>query len=355
MDVFSEVGRYGHEQVVFCRDEASGLRAIIAIHSTALGPALGGCRMWPYRDEEEALVDVLRLSQGMTYKCAAMGLDFGGGKSVIIGDPRRDKSEALLRAFGRFVQTLNGRYYTAEDVGMTSADLVHMRKESEYVLGLPGASGDPAPATAYGVYCGIRASLAEAFGDDDPKGRRVAIQGAGQVGRHLARRLVEAGAEVAIADIFPEKAERVAQETGARAVPADEIFEVECDVFAPCALGGVIDDDTVGRLTCRIVAGSANNQLKEPRHGDMLHERGILYAPDFVINGGGVINVSMELAPGGYDRERAFERIAGIGDQLRELFALARREGIPTYRAADRLAEERIGRVTRLHRIHAPR
>ncbi|MBX5477336.1 MAG: Glu/Leu/Phe/Val dehydrogenase [Clostridia bacterium] len=354
VSVFTNAAHDGHEQVVFCRDEASGLRAIIAIHSTALGPALGGCRMWPYASEEEALFDVLRLSRGMTYKNAAMGLNFGGGKSVIIADPRKDKTEALFRAFGRFVQSLGGRYYTAEDVGINSDDLIYVRQETDYVLGLPEASGDPSPATAFGVFCGIRACLEEAYGSDDPAGRTVAIQGAGHVGYHLAKLLVEAGARVVIADIFEDKVRRAVEDLGVETVPADAIYDVECDVFAPCALGAVINDETIPRLKCRIVAGSANNQLAEPRHGDRLQELGILYAPDYVINGGGVINVASEFNPGGYNRDHSYRKIAGIGDKLREIFAIARREGIPTYRAADVLAEERIRQIRALDRIFVP-
>ncbi|MFS8641271.1 MAG: leucine dehydrogenase [Symbiobacteriaceae bacterium] len=344
----------GHEQVVFCHDRDSGLKAIIAIHDTTLGPALGGCRMWPYPSEEEAIVDALRLARGMTYKNAAMGLNFGGGKSVIIGNPRTDKSEVLFRAFGQFVESLGGRYITAEDVGTTAEDMAFIAMETSHVVGLPGRSGDPSPATAFGVFCGIKACLAEVHGDETLQGRRVAIQGLGHVGHHLARLLREAGAELVVTDIDPERAGRAAREFGAEVVPPEAVYDVECDVFAPCALGAILNDDTIPRLRCRIVAGSANNQLAEPRHAAELERRGILYAPDYVINGGGVINVAEERAPGGYDRERAFAKVATIYDKVRAVLHIARKEGITTAEAADRLAERRLAEIGRLRRFHLP-
>ncbi|MBT9258366.1 MAG: leucine dehydrogenase [Clostridiales bacterium] len=354
MEVFRRVEGYGHEQVVFCRNDEAGLRAIIAIHSTALGPALGGCRMWPYKTEEEALEDVLRLSRGMTYKNAAMGLNFGGGKAVIIGDPRKDKSELLFRAFGRFVQSLGGRYYTAEDVGLGPEDLEFVAQETDYVLGLSETSGDPSPVTAWGVFHGIQASLEEVFGDPSPKGRHVVIQGAGHVGYHLAKYLKEAGARVSIADIFPDKAEKAQKDLGVEVLPPEDIHRVPCDVFAPCALGGVLNEKTIPELNCKIVAGSANNQLGKTGDGELLRQRGILYAPDFVINGGGVINVAEEMHPEGYSRERALKKVATIADKLREIYRIAKEQGISTEKAADVMAETRLEKVTRLQRMYLP-
>ncbi|MCL6451194.1 MAG: leucine dehydrogenase [Acetobacteraceae bacterium] len=355
MSVFELMERRGHEQVAFCFDKASGLKAIIAIHDTTLGPALGGCRMWPYSSEEEALIDVLRLSEGMTYKNAVMGLDLGGGKSVIIGDPRRDKSEELFRAFGRFVQSLNGRYITAEDVGTSVEDMGWVRLQTRHVVGLSTSSGDPSPLTAFGVFRGMKACLREVFGSESLQGRRVAVQGVGHVGYHLVRHLVDAGAEVFAADIFEEKVKRVVDEFKVTPVAPDSIYDLDCDVFAPCALGAVINDETLPRLKCRIVAGSANNQLADKeRHGDAIHERGILYAPDFVINGGGVINVADEMEPGGYNRERAYARVSTIYDKVAEVINISRREGVPTYKAADLMAEGRIARLGRLKKIYLP-
>ena len=354
MKIFELMEKDGHEQLVFCQDEPSGLRAVIAIHSTALGPALGGLRMWPYKSEDDAITDVLRLSRGMSYKNAAMGLNFGGGKSVIIGDPRQDKSEALFRAFGRFVDSLAGRYFTAEDVGTSVDDIALVCQETRYVLGRREKSGDPSPLTAYGVYRGMKACLAAAFGDESLKGRRVAVQGMGHVGLHLVRHLHEEGAQLLVTDIFPERVEAATKELGARAVPPDAIYDVDCDVFAPCALGAIINDDTLPRLKCRIVAGAANNQLAEPRHGDALHERGVLYAPDYVINGGGVINVAEEFVAEGYNQERAYARVATIYDKVARVIQMSRSQNIPTYRAADAMAEERMARLGRLRKIYLP-
>ncbi len=352
MRVFEEMGRHGYEQVVFASDVESGLRAVIAIHDTTLGPALGGCRMWPYQSEEEAIVDVLRLARGMTYKNAAAGLDFGGGKAVIIGDPRKDKSEALFRAFGRFVDTLGGRYITAEDVGISVEDMEIVHAETDHVLGLSaaaGSSGDPSPVTAFGVVRGMRACALEVFGADSLKDRVVVVQGAGHVGYNVVRYLTEEGAKVYVSDIFEDRARRAAEDFGATVVGADEVFDVPCDVFCPCALGGVINDDTLPRLKCKIVAGAANNQLKEERHGDALADMGILYAPDYIVNAGGVMNVADEFY--GYNRERALRKAAGIYDNVLRVIAIAKRHSIPTYRAADRLAEERIARIGRLRKI----
>ncbi|HXL03482.1 MAG: Glu/Leu/Phe/Val dehydrogenase [Firmicutes bacterium] len=356
MRVFDELSKYGYEQLVFANDEVSGLRAVIAIHDTTLGPALGGCRMWPYESEEEAVIDALRLARGMTYKSAAAGLNLGGGKAVIIGDPRKDKSEALLRAFGRFVDTLGGRYITAEDVGIRGEDVEIIHMETGYVVGLPsgpGAGGDPSPVTAYGVIRGIIACLEEVFGDGSLSGRSVAVQGIGNVGYSIVKYLAKEGAKVYVADVFQERVDAVVEEFGVEPVSPDEIYDTECDVFCPCALGGVINGETVTRLRCKIVAGSANNQLRDESHGDALEDLGILYAPDYIINAGGVINVAEELY--GYDRERALRKAGYVYDRIKSVIEIAKREGISPHLAASRLAEERIGKIGGIHRIYVPR
>ncbi|HEY3364626.1 MAG TPA: Glu/Leu/Phe/Val dehydrogenase dimerization domain-containing protein [Symbiobacteriaceae bacterium] len=356
MGVFERMQKDGHEQIIFFHDKSTGLKAIVAIHDTTLGPALGGCRMWPYATEEDALEDALRLSKGMTYKSAASGNNHGGGKSVIWGNPKTDKSEKLFRAFGRYVQTMRGRFFTGTDVGTEKTDFVWSQMESDYLVALPeehGGSGDSSIITAFGVWKGIKAAARHVWGDDSLKGKQIAVQGLGKVGFHLCEHLSDEGASLTVTDVVPENVKRV-QETfkNVKAVAPDEIFDVACDIFSPNALGGVINDDTVKRLTCKVVAGAANNQLKEPRHGDMLQNRGILYAPDYVINGGGLIQVADELM--GYNRDRAFKKTAGIYDMLSQIFAIAARDAIPTYRAADRLAEERIAAVAELKRIYVP-
>jgi len=344
MPVFSESNFDDHEQVVFCRDHESGLRAIIAIHNTARGPALGGCRIWPYESEDAALADVLRLSRGMTYKSAMAGLPYGGGKAVIIGDPSRDKSEALWRAFGRAVDMLGGRYITAEDVGTRPADLEIVRRETAHVSGIAeGGAGDPSPATAYGVFVGIQAAVAQRLQRADMAGLRVAIQGLGNVGSALARMLHDAGAELYVSDIDELAVARAVKEFGANTVAPDRIHVLDVDVFAPCALGAVLNDATIAGLRAPVVAGSANNQLAEPRHGHALWQRNVLYAPDYVINAGGVIWVSHE-GPG-FDAGRVGAHVARIGDTLSEIFARARLDGIPPEIAADRIAESRFKRT----------
>ncbi len=352
MGIFEQMAQYGHEQLVFCYDKSTGLRAIIAIHDTTLGPALGGLRMWQYEREEDAVTDVLRLSRGMTYKNSAMGLNLGGGKAVLWGDPRTDKSEELFRAFGKFVESLGGRYITAEDVGTTVEDLNYILMETDHAAGRAELSGDPSPVTAYGVFMGLKAAVKKVFGTEELKGRKVAVQGLGQVGMAQREYLHDAGARLTVADINPEAVERAKREFGATVVAPDEIYGVECDIFAPCALGAVLNDDTIPQLKCRIVAGSANNQLKEPRHGDMLRERGILYAPDFVINGGGVINVAEEYHPAGYSRDRALARVATIYDKLLRIFQIAEERNISTAAAADVLAEERMQKIHQLNRMY---
>ncbi|MFP4200196.1 MAG: Glu/Leu/Phe/Val dehydrogenase dimerization domain-containing protein [Clostridia bacterium] len=351
MQIFEAMRETEHEQLVFCYDKVSGLKAIIGIHDTTLGPALGGTRMWPYETEDEAIIDVLRLSRGMTYKNAAMGLNLGGGKGVIIADSRKDKSEALWRAYGRFVQSLGGRYYTAEDVGVSPDDIDIVNEETEYVAGLWHKSGDPSPATAYGTYVGIGACMERLNGSPDLAGVTVAVQGIGSVGTCLCQLLHEAGARLLVADIYEDKVARVVKDYDAEAVDPEEIHAVECDVYAPCALGATINDESIPKLNCRVVAGAANNQLAEERHGEMLRGRGILYAPDFVINGGGVINVAGEFDPAGYNREQAMKKVEGIGEKLAAIFEISDREDISTNRAALRLAEERIQTVGRIQRI----
>lgn len=346
MDIFKDMEVYDYEQLVFCQDKNSGLKAIIAIHDTTLGPALGGTRMWTYASEEEAIVDAMRLAKGMTYKNAAAGLNLGGGKTVIIGDPRKDKNPEMFRAFGRYIQGLNGRYITAEDVGTTveDMDLIHM--ETDFVTGISpefGSSGDPSPVTAYGVYKGMKAAALEAYGDDSLEGKTVAVQGIGSVAFTLCEYLHKEGAKLIVTDINKAAAYRAVEAFGATAVDPDDIYEVECDIYAPCALGATINDDTISRLKAKVVAGSANNQLKSTEHGHILFEKGIVYAPDYVINAGGVINVADEL--NGYNQSRAMKKVEGIYDSLLKVFEISRRDNIPTYLAADRMAEERIESV----------
>lgn len=343
MDVFSSPAFDDHEQVIFFYDRDSRLKAIVALHDTTLGPAVGGCRMWPYASDADALTDVLRLSKGMTFKAAMADLPYGGGKTVIIGDPKTDKSEALFRALGRSIESLGGRYYTGEDVGTSPTDMDWATEETSYVLGSTrgGGSGDPSPVTARGVWLGIRAAVKHRL-DRDLAGVRVALQGLGHVGYNLARLLAQDGAQLIVADIDPGRIERAADELAAKAVGVEAIVGVECDVLAPCALGGTVNDHTIPRFACRIVAGAANNQLLEDRHGAALHARGILYAPDYVINAGGLINIAQELQAGGYNRERALAQVETIGTTLAEIFERAKREGLPTHEVADRIARERI-------------
>jgi leucine dehydrogenase len=288
----------------------------------------------------------------MTYKNAAMGLNIGGGKAVIWGDARKDKSEELFRAFGKFVQSLGGRYITAEDVNTTVEDMNYVLMETEFVTGRADISGDPSPVTAFGVYRGIKAAAKFAFGSESLKGKVVAVQGLGKVGYHLCEHLHDEGAKLIVTDISPERVEQVVKEFGATAVGPDEIYGVECDIYAPCALGATINDETIPQFKCKVIAGAANNQLKEPRHAQMLKERGILYAPDYVINGGGVINVAEEFNPSGYNRDRAYARVATIYDKLMRVFEMAAAENITTAEAADRLAEERIHKIHQLKRMY---
>lgn len=343
MGALKELKADSHERLVAWEDQAAGLTAVIAIHSTALGPALGGCRMWPYPSFDEAVQDALRLSRAMTYKAAVAGLHLGGGKAVILGDPNRDKTPALLKSLGQFINALEGCYISAEDVGLTVEDVEVIRQETKYVTGSPnssGGSGDPSILTALGVFCGIKTCLKERFGDDSIKDRTIAIQGLGKVGSELARLLHEAGARLIVADLDQERLDQITKRFGAGAVPAQKVLEVFCDVFSPCALGGVIHSKSASRLKCQIVAGGANNQLAEDHHGDVLAEREILYAPDYVINAGGLISVASEVE--GYNKAEAVKRTEAIADTLTRVFDLARKEGIAPHRAANRLAEERL-------------
>src|SRR5215475_8546090 len=343
MKIFDTIAGMGHEQLMLCQDSASGYRGIIAVHSTVLGPALGGTRFWSYASDEEAVVDALRLARGMTYKNAVAGLNLGGGKSVIIGDNRTSDREMIFRAHGRFVESLGGRYITAEDVGTSTADMDYVHMETDYVSGLAGRSGDPSPVTAHGVFRAIQASARERWGTDDLVNRVVAIQGCGHVGYYLAKELHEAGAKLVASDIDADRVKRVVNELSARGVSSDEIYGVQADIFAPCALGAIINDKTIPQLKVEIVAGAANNQLLEERHGEELEEREILYTPDYVANAGGVINVYSELA--GWTSARSFRKADEIYDTIRRVFEIARVQKIPTYLAADRLAEQRIQAV----------
>ncbi len=345
----------GHEQVVYCHDEATGLKAIIAIHSTALGPSLGGTRFYPYATEHDALADVLNLSRGMSYTAALAGLDLGGGKAVIIGDPATQKSEALLRAYGRFVQSLNGRYYTACDVGTYSEDMDDIARECSFVTGRTvahGGAGDSSVLTAFGVFQGMLAAAQEVWSAPTLHGRTVGIAGVGKVGHHLVRHLVEDGAQVVVTDVSDEAIARVrAEHPDVRVVSdADALVREQLDVYAPCALGGALSDDVVEVLPAKIVCGAANNQLAHDGIEKRLEERGILYAPDYMVNSGGLIQVADELEGFSFDRAKA--RATQIFDTTQRVFALARDEGVPPAVAADRLAERRIREVGRLRAIH---
>ncbi|WP_059104908.1 Glu/Leu/Phe/Val family dehydrogenase [Shouchella shacheensis] len=346
MNLFSKMVERDYEQLVVCQDNESGLKAIIAIHDTTLGPALGGTRMWNYDSEEAAFEDVLRLSRGMTYKNAAAGLNLGGGKAVIIGDARKDKNEAMFRAFGRYIQGLNGRYITAEDVGTTVEDMDTIHEETDYVTGISqafGASGNPSPVTAYGVYVGMKAAARAGLGSEDFAGKTIAVQGVGNVAYQLCNYLHEDGAHLIVTDIHKPSVDRAVEDFGAKAVETEDIYSVNADVFAPCALGGVINDDTLGKLKASVIAGAANNQLQDDAHGEKLKEMGIAYAPDYVINAGGVINVADEL--NGYNRDRAFKKVEGIYDNVWRVFEIAKEENISTHAAADRMAEQRIAQM----------
>ena len=349
MEIFQLLKDMDHEQILFSHEPAVGYRGLIAIHNTTLGPALGGTRYWKYESESAAVMDVLRLARGMTYKAAVAGLTLGGGKSVILADSKPVDREAIFRAHGRFVESLKGRYITAEDVGTSPADMDYIHLETKHVVGLQGRSGDPSPVTAYGVYRGMKATAKWKFGSDDLSGRTVLVQGAGHVGYYLCRYLHEEGAKILITDIDKAKVERVIEEFKAKGVKPDEIYGQAGDIFAPCALGAVINDATLAQLKVKIIAGGANNVLAEPRHGDALEKQGILYAPDYVINAGGLINVNSELE--NWSAERAFKKAGEIYDTMLRVYELAREESLPTYLAADRLAEKRVATASKLKRV----
>lgn len=348
MPIFAHPEFDQHEQVVFCNDKATGLKAIIAIHNTQLGPALGGCRMWPYADEQQALRDVLRLSRGMTYKSALAGLPLGGGKAVIIADPRKDKSDALLQAMGAFVDSLGGRYITAADSGTGVAEMAAMGKRTRYVVGAGERqatggglrSGDPSPSTANGVFIGLREAVAQRLGGRDLSGLKVAIQGVGQVGFNLARQLHAAGAQLWVSDIQDANVQRAVQELGAQAVSEEDIYGLDVDVFSPCAMGAILNDDTLKVLRAPVIAGAANNQLARPEHAEVLWRSGRLHAPDYAINAGGIIDVSYEYNGG--TPEQVQQHVEGIGQTLRQIFLRAEAEGRNTQVIADSLALERL-------------
>lgn len=344
MSVFEQVEQMEHEQVVMCYDKPTGLKAIIAIHNTVLGPALGGTRMWQYTSEEEAITDVLRLSRGMTFKAAISGLNIGGGKAVIIGDAKSQKTEAFMRRFGRFVDSLGGRYITAEDVNMRTADMEYISMETDYVTGLPeimGGGGDPSPVTAYSTYLGMKAAAKRAWGSDKLEGKKVLVQGVGQVGTYLVDYLHKENAKIYVSDISAERLKHVSDTYGAEVV-MQGLFELDIDIYAPCALGATLNDQSISRLKCQIVAGAANNQLAdEKRHGRMLVERGILYAPDFLINSGGLINVAAEFE-GNYQQERAYQKAEKVYDICKNIFIKAEEEQITTQQAAMDMALKRI-------------
>jgi leucine dehydrogenase len=342
--VVAQMSKYNHEQLLFCNDNATGLKAIIAVHNTVLGPALGGTRMWAYNNEMEALTDVLRLSRGMTYKNSISGLNLGGGKAVIIGDARTMKSEALMRRFGKFVNSLAGKYITAEDVGIGTADMVYVNMETNHVVGLPGKSGDPSPVTAHGVYVGMKACAKEQFGSDSLTGKKIAVQGVGHVGEYLVAALAKENAEIYVTDIHEPSLKRVAEKYGAHIVGLNDIYDVDMDIYAPCALGATVNDDTLSRLKCSIIAGAANNQLQiEDVHGRLVMEKGIIYAPDFALNAGGVINCYSEVK--GLSAEWAMTKAEEIYQTIGNIVKRSKEENVPTYQIANKMAEERIAAI----------
>jgi leucine dehydrogenase len=350
MEIFERMAEREHEQLVFWSEPTLGYKGIIAIHDTTMGPALGGTRFWNYNSESEAIIDALRLSRGMTYKAAITGLNLGGGKSVIIGDNRTTDREMIFRAHGRAVESLGGRYITAEDVGTSPEDMEFVHMETEHVTGILGLSGDPSPVTAFGVYRGIKACAAHRYGDDSLEGKHVAVQGAGHVGYYLCKDLAADGAKLTITDLDPERVKRIVEEFGATAVEPDAIYSVDAEIFAPCALGAVVNDDTIGQFKFEIVAGAANNQLARSHHGDALKERGILYAPDYAINAGGLINVFGEMNQWSPDRSK--RKAGDIYNTLLRVFDRAESENISTSEAADRAAEGRIMEARHLQRTY---
>jgi leucine dehydrogenase len=339
--VLSRMSELEHEQLLFCSDKSTGLLAIIAVHNTVLGPALGGTRMWNYTNETEALIDVLRLSRGMTYKNAISGLNLGGGKAVIIGDSRTQKSEALMRRFGKFVNSLGGKYITAEDVGISTQDMTYVNMETNHVVGLPGKSGDPSPVTAHGVYVGMKSCAKIAYGSDSLHGKRILVQGVGHVGEYLVDALTKEGAKVMISDIHEPTLKRVAEQYGAEVIASESVYDVPMDIYAPCALGATLNDTTLEKLTCAIIAGAANNQLADEQiHGEVVMKKGFIYAPDFAINAGGVINCYSEVK--GLSHEWAMNKAEEIYQTIQGIVTRSKDEQIPAYRIANKMAEERI-------------
>lgn len=350
MQLFDTLHDLGHEQVVMCSDPVTGLKAIVAIHNTSLGPALGGTRMWSYASDADAITDALRLSRGMTYKAAVSGVNLGGGKAVIIGNPHTDKSEGLFRAYGRFVETLRGRYITAEDVGTSVRDMEWIRMETRFVTGVGGngGSGDPSPVTALGVYSGMKAAAKKVYGSDSLAGKRVVVQGAGNVATYLVQSLTKEGAHVFVSDIYGDKANALAASTGATVIAPEEVFTTPCDVFSPNALGAILNDESIPQLTCAIIAGGANNQLaEEHKHAEALRSREILYAPDYVINAGGLMNVASEVD--GYNRDKVMHQAEGIYDITMNILNIAAERNILTIEASNAIAEDRIMKMRHVH------
>lgn len=353
MDIFEKMAEYDYEQIVFCYDPSVNLKAIIIIHDTTLGPALGGCRMRIYPTEEDAIIDCLRLARGMTYKAAASGLNLGGGKAVIIADPRKDKSEEFWRSYGKFVNSLNGRYITAEDMGTGVEDMELILKETPFVTGVNkahGGSGDPSPFTALGAVQGIKACVEEVFGSTSLGGKKIAVQGLGKVGYSLCKYLAKEGAKLIVSEQYQDKIDKVKKEFGAESVGEYDIYSVKCDVFSPCAVGAIINDETISQFKCPIIAGSANNQLEKPRHGDKLHEMGILYAPDYVINAGGVITAAETLV--GYEYEKACRKVENIYNSLLKIFNISKEEDITTQKASDVLVERKLDEGKKKRKIY---
>ncbi len=342
--VFGQLSFDNHEQIVFCNDEDTGLKAIIGIHNTTLGPALGGTRMWQYKSEWDALNDVLRLSRGMTYKSAITGLNLGGGKAVIIGDAKTQKNDDLMRKFGEYVNSLSGKYITAEDVGMETRDMDIIREVTPHVTGVSeaiGGSGNPSPVTAYGVYMGMKAAAKYKFGTEKLEGKKVLVQGVGHVGETLVKHITDEGAQVILNDINEARLEELSKKYGANVVLGNDIYGLDIDIYAPCALGATVNDNTIAQLNAKVIAGAANNQLaNELKHGRMLQEKGIAYAPDFLINAGGIINVYAEVV--GYDKAESLKRTENIYNTTLDIFNLAEKENITTHQAAFNIAQGRI-------------
>ncbi|PKB78328.1 MAG: leucine dehydrogenase [SAR202 cluster bacterium Io17-Chloro-G9] len=355
MEVFDYMGSWGHEQLMMCTDVEVGLRAVIAIHDTTLGPACGGLRIWPYESETEAVQDALRLSRAMTYKSAAADLPLGGGKAVLIADSHTQKTEALLRSYGRFVETLGGRYLTTTDVGSTGRDLEYVRQETAHVVGLPttaGGSGDTSIMTGLGIYMGMKACARQVWGTESLAGKKVAMQGFGKVATYTAHHLLKEDAQLVVTDVYDEAMDR-ARDMGIAVVGADKIYDQECDIFSPCALGGIINKDTIPRLKAQVVAGGANNQLATSKDGEELHRRGILYAPDYILNSGGIINVSAEIG-GPYNADRAREKTERIYEIIGRVIEISQSQEVPTSLAADRMAEQRLASVRSIKKLYRP-